>query len=141
MKSLIIIDSEIKDAFEKSVAVEKKIKGDWVYFDFSDGKTAKGIYQLSPNEDMESEPSNGLLKVHDDFLDYLLGLFTPSLQTNFSLKQEKSFKDFCVLLNELLLNDNTVFDLSRHSFWIMHASNNNTDIKIGDKLKQYLDFI
>ena len=141
MNTLIIIDSEIKAAFKKSLELEKNFKGDWVYFDFSDGKTAKGLFQLSPNEDQNAKHLKNALEIHDDFLDCLLGLFTPSLETEFSLKQNNNFKDFCTSLNDTLLKNDKVYDLSRHSFWIMHSNSGKADITVGDKLKQYLDFI
>ena len=147
MNHFIILDLGIKAAFETSKNLEKQLNGDWVYFDTSDGETARGLYRIENDQVKKALDSNFndlLMEAHDSFLNHFLGLFTPTLESQISMYKAKSFKDFCIKLNKLLISNKKIFDASRSKFWIWHEyhkckEKNDAPLTIGDKLKKFLE--
>ena len=144
MQHFIVLDLEIEKTLQLSKELESKLNGDWVYFDASDGTHGRGLFKLTLEHTGKVQDTNfraHFLEAHDDFLNHVLGLFTPSTETQVSIHKSTNFKDFCVKLNELLIQEKKIYDLSRKNFWIWHEPLNEKAFILGDKLKCFLELI
>jgi hypothetical protein len=142
MRELLVLDLKVEETLKISKEIEDSLAGDWVFFDVTDGTKAFAIFALKENQSAKLQNSvyeKGLLQANDKFLEYLLGLFTPETKTELSVVKHNNFKDFCFDLNNILNNKKRVYDLSRKDLWIWHEPNDNNFLKMGEKLKDFLE--
>lgn len=142
MQYFVVLDLKIEETLQISKELEVQIEGDWVYFDASDGVRGKAIFKASRNGSEKIRSSKFapyFLEAHENFLDHLLGLFTPTTDSNLSVYKLESFTGFCTKLNDLLKQEKKIYDLSRSNFWIWSEGANDEKIVMGDKLKNFLE--
>ena len=130
---LLIVDEQIEIALETSKKIETS-EGDWLFFDSSKGM-GHGLYKIPSAKALKN--THLLLNVNDNFLEHLLGLFAPDLSTELAIHKQNNFKDFCIVLNDLLNENKKIYDLSRKDFWIWCEAEN--QISMGQKLKEFLN--
>ncbi len=124
---ILILRQSADDFFDSAVEVEKTHPdGEWRYFKFISKSKVLGIY----------ESETGDIKTHKDFFKYFYGQFKPVAKTDFNVTQCESFESFCLKLNDFLINQVEILDLSVDGLWIW--THEESQLKLSPKLKEFL---